>query len=480
MKSDYKRALDYFSYATQIYEKTLPPNHPKLINQLVNIAQTFGEENRKEDALKYLRQALALQQTTPSDVPVNIAATLDILALTSFFEDDQENTFELTQRALEAKRTYLTEDHPYIANDLTTLANILKEQEQYDEAMVNYMQALSIYDKLSPYGHPQAAIILHGIGFIYQTNGDSETALSYYRKAQTIYQRHFSVGNSDFIRLLLCIAEVHQLQGELLFAIESLKNCLTTIQKYCPINDPLLRKTYMMLADAYMLQENVAEALHAYEKGFSIEVDDEIEHFVYHIGYRLLMLSCTLESGGKLQHARNMRKNASIIFQTYDSHALFSLVERLLDLRGNDGNNDETCSSLHDLHAKASIATPNVTEILEKYSGSEASSIEGRYSIIRIKYYYHSMYLYQQLLIDAKQRAAAATLLACNYEKRHQYELARHYYEKACTFYRQLIIDASATMDIDYLKTMIDDICARIIHLTIQSYIRNFFFLWAV
>ncbi|UJR07064.1 hypothetical protein I4U23_011352 [Adineta vaga] len=42
------------------------------------------------------------------------------------------------------------------------------------------------------------------------------------------------------------------------------------------------------------------EALHTYDKGFSIDVDDEIGHYVYHVGYRLLMLSYTLESFERL------------------------------------------------------------------------------------------------------------------------------------------------------------------------------------
>ena len=184
-----------------------------------------------------------------------------------------------------------------------------------------------------------------------------------------------------YICLLLCFAEVQQLKGDLLLAMEFLKDCLTTIQKYCSINDSLLRKTYMMVGDTYMLHEDVDEALYEYEKGFSIEVNNEIEHYVYHVGYHLLMLNCTLESRGEILQTRNMHKNASISFQKHDYNGLFNFVEGLLDLRGNSINNDEICSSLYYLYTKVSIGAPTVTEILQNIDELQSYPSEQRYIV---------------------------------------------------------------------------------------------------
>jgi hypothetical protein len=57
---------------------------------------------------------------------------------------------------------------------------------------------------------------------------------------------------------------------------------------------------------------------------------------------------------------------------------------------------------------------------------------------------------------------------------------AHLYYTKARTFYTQLMTDADVMVDRNKLMTIVNDISARIIHLTVQSVARTFFFLWAV
>ncbi|CAF1576018.1 unnamed protein product, partial [Adineta steineri] len=465
-KGDRKRALHYFSHATAIYDMTLPSDHPVRINHLSNIAQILEEQNKKEDALKYFRRALLLNQNVSLKIPVEIAVNLDLLANISHLEDDTEEALELYQQALEIKRTFLMENHLDIANALTIIGNILREKERYDEAFTNYTHAADIYEKISPDGHPHSAIVLHGIGFIYYTNNDYERALSCYKKAQIIYENNFFPGDSNFLRLLLCISEVYQSKGELSLAIKILKDCLITIQKYHSNDDLLLKRSYMMLADTYMLQDNIKDALYTYEKAFSIDVDDEIEHYVYHVGYLLLMSSYTMESSGQILQARNMQKNASIIFQKYDHLNLFNLVEALLDLPNDNTNYDKNNSSFDDLYGKAFIRASDIVEILYKDAGqSELSLFESKYIVDRIAYYYNAMYLYQRMFKYNEQRAAAIVLLACNYEKKQKYELAIYYYEQARNLYRQLMKEKNTTTDIDELETTIDQITDHLSHL---------------
>ncbi len=90
------------------------------------------------------------------------------------------------------------------------------------------------------------------------------------------------------------------------------------------------------------------------------------------------------------------------------------------------------------------------------------------------------MYLYQRLLMDRKQQAAAITLLACKYEKRHQYDLSRYYYKKAQNFYRLFLPDTNITFDINEVMSTINEITACIIHITVALATRIFFFLWSV
>ncbi|CAF0943335.1 unnamed protein product [Didymodactylos carnosus] len=394
------------------------------------------------------------------------AFTLDILSLIAFLEDDEEQTIELTQHSLEIKRTYVCQDHPCIALDLATLGNILKELGRHDEAMAHYTEAITIYEHLKADRHPGTAVILHGLGFIHCAKKDYNIALSYYLKAQTVYEKYFTTNDPNRIRLLLSIAEVYQLQGDLHLVIDALKHCLTTIQSSHPIDKLLLGRTYMMLADTYMLEGNTVAALYQYEKGLSIEVDHDIDHYVYYVGYHLLMLSCNLKSQGLLQQAQMMYKNASIIFQQLDKLNLFDLVEKLIKLSTNDSLKDELLSFPESLQKNAFKDAMDIIDILSKAASLPSHHVEVLSIKDQILYYYFSMALYQQLFMNIKHRATALILLGSHYEKYHQKDLAQHCYVLAESVYKELVAYSASATDSTDLTDVLNNITIRIESLT--------------
>ena len=476
-KGDYRRALHCFAHATSIYDRILPADHPDAIDHLSKIAVALSDQNKQEDALKYFRQVTTLLNMNPSDRLEDIAYALIIVAHITSLEGDKEHYLEYTQKALEIKRKYLPKNHHDLADYLTTMANVLAELNRHDEARVHYNEALNIYNEISPDGYPSVAVVLHGIGFHFQIKCDYKTALSYYANAQIIYQKHFSSSSQDFIRLLLCVAEVYKLQGEYYLAIDAFKSCLATIRKHCENTNPLLKKAYMMLADTYMFVDSINEALYTYEKGFSIEIDDDIEHYVYHVGYRLLMLSSAAELEGKYQMACDMRKNAFIILKKLDYHNLYSLIKELFELRG-DGNFSTIDSSVYDLYAKIKVRTTELIDTLTYIDESAVDSSEQQYLVRKITYYYYSMYLYQQLLMNGELRAALTTFLGCYYETQARCGFAQYYYEKAQNLYRLLLSEKDLPFDRSEIVNTISEITTRISHIQLTSVTRTFFFLW--
>jgi tetratricopeptide (TPR) repeat protein len=67
---DYSEALSYHEKALEIYQKTLPENHPDLAISYGNIGLVYNNMGEYSKALVYLERALdILQRALPSNHP---------------------------------------------------------------------------------------------------------------------------------------------------------------------------------------------------------------------------------------------------------------------------------------------------------------------------------------------------------------------------------------------------------------------------
>jgi tetratricopeptide (TPR) repeat protein len=62
------------------------------------------------------------------------------------------------------KRKELGENHPDVADRLLEIAKSLQRQDQYDEALAKYMEALDIKRKTVGPDHPSLVALLKDIG----------------------------------------------------------------------------------------------------------------------------------------------------------------------------------------------------------------------------------------------------------------------------------------------------------------------------
>jgi tetratricopeptide (TPR) repeat protein len=63
---EYSEALSFYEKALQIYERTLPPNHPDLIACYGNISQLYETMGEHSKALSYYEQLVQAQKKTLS------------------------------------------------------------------------------------------------------------------------------------------------------------------------------------------------------------------------------------------------------------------------------------------------------------------------------------------------------------------------------------------------------------------------------
>jgi tetratricopeptide (TPR) repeat protein len=146
-QGDYENAIEYHEKALEIYQKTLPPNHPDLATSYNNIAMVYMNMGEYSKAL-------------------------------SFFEKTHE-IFEKT----------LPPNHPSLATSYNNIGGVYRNMGEYSKALSFYEKALEIKQKTLPPNHPSLAASYNNIAFVYDSMREYSKALAYFERALDIYKR---------------------------------------------------------------------------------------------------------------------------------------------------------------------------------------------------------------------------------------------------------------------------------------------------
>jgi len=79
-------------------------------------------------------------------------------------------------RALAIEEKALGEDHPNVASDLYSLADLYNTQGRYAEAEPLYTRALVIWEKTLGPDHPSVATVLRGLATLYRKTDRAKEA----------------------------------------------------------------------------------------------------------------------------------------------------------------------------------------------------------------------------------------------------------------------------------------------------------------
>ena len=112
------------------------------------------------------------------------------------------------------------EDKEEEADAKLALANDLKDQGAYDEALELYYQAVELYTQVFGQDWPDLAKSYNNIGVVYEKKGDLENALLQYQKALEVFLAVFGQEHPLVAASCQNIAAVYQKQGKEAQAIE--------------------------------------------------------------------------------------------------------------------------------------------------------------------------------------------------------------------------------------------------------------------
>jgi CHAT domain-containing protein len=278
-------ALTYFDSALKLRERHLPPNHVQIAQSYTMIAATLKQVKNYRGAIQYFDKALKINQLNPNQDTISMSRLLfglgDIynrlgdseagdgyLKHALQYMTVQDDNYASCQYYLGINYRHLKKDsfaikHFKIALNVLTDSSdradvyhnwgmTLMDKAQYDDALIQLNQALSIYKQLK-YSELSIANTYIEIARTYLHQHKYEQALEAATKSLSLRQQKFEKNFKHFQ-----IAESHTLLGDIAAARNDLITALSRYQiaidafderTFTPVQqiEPLFGKAKMLL-----------------------------------------------------------------------------------------------------------------------------------------------------------------------------------------------------------------------------------------
>jgi tetratricopeptide (TPR) repeat protein len=240
-QGDYEKAIWYYEKGLEIYEKTLPPNHPDLATSYNNIGTVYDTMGEYSKALSYYEKALEIyQKTLPPNHP-SLAISYNNIGSVYYNMGEYSKALSYYEEALEIRQKTLPPHYPLLATSYNNIGTVYYKMDEYSKALSSHEKALEIRQKPLPPNHPSLATSYNNIGTVYNKMGEYSKALSYYEKALEIRQKTLPPNHPSLATSYNNIGSVYYNMGEYSKAISFLKRALDIWQCSLPANHPDLQ-----------------------------------------------------------------------------------------------------------------------------------------------------------------------------------------------------------------------------------------------
>jgi CHAT domain-containing protein len=265
---EYGTALKLERQALAGREKIFGPEHPATALGLCNLAIVYARLGDVGRALPLLRRALAIRERALGPEHLMTAVSLTLLAEGLAIQRQYAEALPLQRRALQIAEKQRP-NHPQLAEALGSLARLLEEKGQPQQALPLYERSLAILQAAFGPDHPQVAGRLSTLAALHKRLGQPERALPLYQDALRIllaspfpmalaevqlglgnYYRERRLSGAAIFYLKLAVNTAQQLRASAIEADQSLQQSLLSH----------LEGRYQKLADSLMAQGRYAEA----------------------------------------------------------------------------------------------------------------------------------------------------------------------------------------------------------------------------
>ncbi len=207
-QGEYEMALIYLKKVLLYLREN--NNKRNIAINLNNIGNIYSEQEKYNEALKAHQEALKIRENI-GDKSGEASSFLNIGSIYLRAFKDYDNALKFTNRSLKISEEIQSDNN--IASALLAIAEINKEQRNYEEAIVNAKSVLKILKNVDRLELREDAYDI--LSKSYEAIGGYREAISYFREHQAVRDSLFSQNNRDAISNLMQKHQTEQYEDRL-------------------------------------------------------------------------------------------------------------------------------------------------------------------------------------------------------------------------------------------------------------------------
>lgn len=184
---DYETAINYFKRSSKILLQHYEEKHPDIATAYLGIGSCYSKSNNHSLALRYFEKALAIQQAKFDKNSPNLISVYNNLANSYKNLGDYNKAMLYYDNNLHILNSSLGANHPFTAATHNNIGLIQVELVQFENALKNYRQALSIYEQQQDLS--RIADSWNNIGTCFRQQKFFKEAIQAYQRSIAIYQQ---------------------------------------------------------------------------------------------------------------------------------------------------------------------------------------------------------------------------------------------------------------------------------------------------
>jgi CHAT domain-containing protein/Tfp pilus assembly protein PilF len=194
-------------------QQPVPRSGDPQLQELLHLAAALEAKGDTAQVVRVWQQILAFSEKQLGPEHLDIATSLNKLALLYRAEGRYEEAEPLYRRSLAIREKVLGPGHPDTATILNNLGRLIESQGRYGEAESLYKRTLAIYENVLGPWHTSTAISLNNLASLYGSQGRKNEAERLYKRAIAIKERVLGPDHPSTASSLNNLAALYQAQG---------------------------------------------------------------------------------------------------------------------------------------------------------------------------------------------------------------------------------------------------------------------------
>ncbi len=214
----YDESIPLLEQALELRKSLLGEAHIDLALSLNNLAIVMKDKGEYDAAEPLYRESLDMRRRLLGNDHSDVSESLNDLALLLSNKGEYETAAKLYRESLEIIRRLFGNEHPDVATGLNNLGLTLRELGDYDEAENLHREALAMRRRLLGNDHPRVASSINNLALTLSSKGDFDAAEPLSREAVELCRRLFGNDHPNVATSLNDLALLLTKKGDYLAA----------------------------------------------------------------------------------------------------------------------------------------------------------------------------------------------------------------------------------------------------------------------